>query len=240
MPNRKLLFLPALLGLVLVFTGCTIIEEETPTNELMEGVWKVTSIVDSSGTDITDTICSYFPAFVHLDDQNSVNSTLGPLFMYIVYGKNRFINVTAKLDEVFKYVSFTQGNITLTEGEWFIDKNKVVDEFTIEIKMRFPTVNTAETIFGLFNLPLPEIIEDALDLIVYHRFKHVAVEIDDSDPDQMVWEFNELVEPRYNTKDEFGDQVLYNGISVDAYSRCTITLERKLKTLAELVEEVNQ
>ncbi len=61
-----------------------------------------------------------------MDDANSVNSTLGPLFMWIVYGDSKFISVTSKIDEVFKYA-----DLQLTEGEWFIDKNKVVELWTM-------------------------------------------------------------------------------------------------------------
>ncbi|MBI4645441.1 MAG: hypothetical protein HY738_02320 [Bacteroidia bacterium] len=45
----------------------------------------------------------YFPTFIHLDDNNSVNSTAGPLFMYIVYGKSRFVEIVSKLDQAFSY-----------------------------------------------------------------------------------------------------------------------------------------
>jgi hypothetical protein len=165
---------------------------------------------------------------------NSVNSTLGPVFMYIVYGDSRFIDVTSKFDEVFTYT-----DLALTEGEWFIDKNKSVDNFTIEIKMRFPTLKTLNEVFELLQLDLPEIAADAIDIIVYHKFKFVKVEISEANPDIMVWEFTDEVVPTYNTKDKYGDPVIYTGISTDSYTRCRLVFNRKVKSIEELVMDAS-
>jgi len=234
MKSKKLLFkgIIFILMAALFIPSCEDPEEPTPTNELMEGVWQATAIYDEDGVDITDSIMAFFPCFFHLDDMNSVNSTAGPLFMYIVYGPSRFINITSKLDEVFKYA-----DIQLTEGEWFIDKNKVVDNFTIEIKMMFPTMQTMTDIFDLLNVDLPEILDDAMGLVIYHKFKFVSVDVGDENPDMMVWELTDAVVPTYNTKDQYGDPVTYSGISVDEFSRCRIVLEKKTKSIIDLVEE---
>lgn len=216
----------------MVFTSCEKEEVPTPTNTLMEGIWKATKITDEAGNNITDTVTSWFPAFIHLDGNNSVNSTCGPLFTYIVYGKSRFINVASKIDEVFSYA-----NIQLTEGEWFIDKNKVVNNFTIEMKMRFPTAETLHQVFALFNLQLPEFAADALDFVIYHRFKNIVVAIDDKDKEKMTWYFNSDVIADYNTKNKYGDKVVYQGISPTTFSKCAIVFEKQTKSITELTQQ---
>lgn len=221
-----------ILAVMFVISSCEPVEDPTPTNELMEGVWKITKIVDENNEDITQTVTNWFPTFIHLDGQNSVNSTAGPLFMYIVYGKSRFINVASKVDDVFKYA-----NIQLTEGEWFIDKNKVVDNFTVEIKMRFPTAQTLNDVFTIFNVPAPEFVQDALDLIVYHRFKYVTVEVNEVTPNEMIWEFNSKVAADYNTKDQYGDKIAYTGIPVSSFSKCRITFAKQVKGINQLTQD---
>jgi hypothetical protein len=223
-----------LMSSLILLDSCELDDIATPTNELMEGVWQLEEAFDENDSLITDDITTFFPAFVHLDDMNSVNSTLGPAFMYIVYGDSRFIDVTSKFDEVFTYT-----DLALTEGEWFIDKNKSVDNFTIEIKMRFPTLKTLNEVFELLQLDLPEIAADAIDIIVYHKFKFVKVEISDANPDIMVWEFTDEVVPTYNTKDKYGDPVMYTGISTDSYTRCRLVFNRKVKSIEELVMDAS-
>lgn len=234
MKSKKILFkgIIFILMAALFMPSCEDPEDPTPTNELMEGVWEVSAIYDEDNVGILDSITLFFPVFFHLDDVNSVNSTAGPLFMYIVYGGSRFINVVSKFDDIFKYVDFQ-----LTEGEWFIDKNKVVDNFTVEIKMRFPTMETLDEVFQLLNLDLPEIVEDAIDIVIYHKFKFVSIDIGDENPDVMVWEFTDAVVPTYNTKDQYGDPVLYTGISVNEFSRCRIVFQKKVKSILDLVGE---
>lgn len=222
-----------------LFNSCELEDEPTPTNELMEGVWELTSIVDESGNEIGDSIMGWFPCYMSFDAQNSVISTSGPVFMYLVYGRSRFVDITSKIDDVFKYADFAlDGDLNfLTNGEWFIDKNKVVTDFTIQMKLRFPTATTLSDVFSLMNLPLPEIVEDALDIIVYHRFKYVSVEIDDNNPDEMIWTFTDNVVADYNTKDMYGDYVTYTGIPADSYQRCSMKFEKRIKGLTELTNQ---
>lgn len=221
------------------FSSCELEEDPTPTNELMQGVWEITSIRDSSGTEIVDSISGWFPSYFSLDDKNSVISTAGPVFMYLVYGNSRFISISKKIDDVFQYADFAvNGDMNfLTNGEWFIDKNKVVDNFTIEMKLRFPTTQSLNDVFSLMNLPLPEIVADALDIIVYHKFKFVSIDINDDNPDQMIWTFDDEVVPTYNTKDQYGDYVSYTGIGTNAYSRCSITFTKRIKGITDLTKE---
>lgn len=233
MKNFRILLLAITAGLI-VFSSCEKEPDPTPTNELMEGVWELTAATQND-TSIYDKVTSFFPSFIQLDDKNSVNSTMGPLFMYIVYGDSRFINITSKLDEVFSY-----SDLSLTEGEWFIDKNKVVDNFTVEMKLRFPTMQTLNDVFDLLQVDPPEIVADAVDIVVYHKFKYVTIDISDDNPNQMIWEFTDNVVPVYNTKDQYGDPVLYEGVSTDSFSRCKLTFTKKVKSLTDLVTEASQ
>ncbi len=217
----------------LIFTSCEPIEEPTPTNELMEGVWELTDAYEGDSV-ILDKVTNFFPSFIHLDNNNSVNSTMGPLFMYIVYGDSRFINITSKMDEVFSYA-----DMSLTEGEWFIDKNKVVDNFTIEMKLKFPTMQTLTNIFDLLDVDLPEILEDGMDLTIYHRFKYVSIIIDEDYPDEMVWEFTDNIIADYNVKNMYGDKELYNGIPATEFSRCRLVFTKRVKSIIDLVTEHN-
>ncbi len=213
------------------FASCEKVEEPTPTNELMEGVWELTEAYEGDSI-VTDKVTSFFPSYVHLDNSNSVNSTMGPLFMYIVYGDSKFINITSKMDEVFSYM-----DVSLTEGEWFIDKNKVVDNFTVEMKLKFPTMQTLTDIFDLLDVNLPEVLEDGMDLTIYHRFKYVSIIVDEDYPDEMIWEFTENVAADYNVKDMYGDKVAYTGIPADGFSKCRLVFSKRVKSITDLVTE---
>ncbi len=221
-------------SLAIFVSSCEEIDTETPTNELMEGVWQLSDASEGS-ENITDKVTTFFPTFVHMDDKNSVNSTAGPLFMYIVYGDSRFVNITSKLDQVFSYA-----DLSFTEGEWFIDKNKVVDNFTIEMKLLFPTMETVTEIFDLLDVNLPEFVEDGMDLVIYHRFKNITVEIDEDNPDIMVWEFTPQIVADYNTKDKYGDKILYTGVNVTEFSKCRLEFHKKSKSLIDLVQDYNR
>ena len=223
----------ALSSVGFMFNSCEKPEDPpTPTNELMEGkVWEVTAVYDENDSNITADVNAFFPTYIHLDDANSLNSTAGPMFMYLVYGKSKFIDVTSKFDEMFKYA-----DLQMTEGEWFIDKNKVVDNFTLEVKMRFPTAETFNEVFQLLNVTPPEIVADAIDIIVYHRFKFVNVDINENNPDKMTWRVTSSVEANYYTKDQYGDPVVWVGMSPDAFQHMTIVLDKRAGSLTDLVQ----
>ena len=214
-------------------TSCLKEEYETPTNELMQGVWELVEVTEDDSV-ITQEFAGLFPTFVHLDDMNSVNSTSGPLFMYIVYGKSKFMNITSQIDQVFNYAQLSP-----TSGEWFIDKNEVVDNFTIEMKLRFPTTSTITSLLDAMNISLGGTIDDILDAIIYHKFRNVRVLIDDDDTETMIWEFDDFTEAEYNTKNSQGDYVLYQGAGfhVDTFSRCRIVFKKRIKTLDQLIDE---
>ena len=220
-----------ILAAVFTFSSCEKIDEDTPTNDLMEGVWELTG-ASQDGVDVTDKVTTHFPAYFHLDDKNSVNSTAGPLFMYIVYGDSKFLNISSRLDEIFSYA-----DLSMTEGEWFIDKNKVVDNFTIEMKLLFPTMETVTEIFQLLDVDMPEFAEDAADLVIYHRFKHIKVEVDENNDDVMVWEFTPEVVADYNIKNKYGDKIAYLGVPLNSFSKVRLVFDKRVKSLTDLIAD---
>lgn len=219
-------------GLLVSMSSCEQITDPSPTNELMQGVWSIESAYDEEGNDITEKVTTLLPAYIHLDDKNSVNSTCGPLFMYIVYGNSKFINVVSRIDEVFDYA-----DLSLTEGEWFIKKAGQTDKFTCEIKMKFPGMNTLESILsdmGGINLGF---IENMIEAVIYHKFVNIEVEINELAPNQMTWRIEDNTTPIYNTKDEYGNYISWTGVSLDSYSRCTIHWRKEVKTITQLVQD---
>ena len=61
--------------------------------------------------------------------------------------------------------------------------------------------------------------------------------ISDDDPELMVWEFTDDVAASFNTKDQYGDLVAYAGLSADSFSKCRITMQKKVKSINDLVTE---
>ncbi len=196
----------------------------------MQGVWKVNAVYDEEGKNITEDVTTILPAYIHLDDKNSINSTCGPLFMYIVYGKSRFINVISRVDEIFDYA-----DLSLTEGEWFIKKSGQTDFFTCEIKMKFPGMNTLESILsdmGNINLGF---LEEMIEAVIYHKFIDVNIDVDDYNPDEMVWTIDNKTTPIYNTKNQYGEYVLWNGVNPNTYTHCRIHWKKQSKSILDLV-----
>ncbi|MCI5057447.1 MAG: hypothetical protein MRY83_15130 [Flavobacteriales bacterium] len=217
---------PFLFIVAAILTGCT--DEPTPTRDLMEGVWELTEAYDEDDSLITDRINGLFPTYVHLDDNNSVNSTAGPMFMYIVYGKSNFVNVASKLDQAFSYA-----DLKFTEGEYFMKKDEVVDRFTIEMKMKFLTLESLTTILELMNINPPSFIEE----VIYHKFIDVNVIIDDENDQVMEWAWDSSTQPTYNIKDEYGNPVLWYGIPWESFTKGRFVFQKKVKSLTELANE---
>ncbi|MBI4645440.1 MAG: hypothetical protein HY738_02315 [Bacteroidia bacterium] len=228
MKTYKIIF--SALVLVFLFSACEE-DEPTPTRDLMQGVWELTEAYNANDSLITNHVTSFFPTFIHLDDNNSVNSTTGPLFMYVVYGKSRFVEIISKLDQAFSYA-----DLKLTEGEFFMKKNEVVDKFTIEIKMKFLTMEALTTILELMGINPPGLIEE----VIYHKFMDVTVEISDEAPEQMTWIFTDNTQPVYNIKDEYGNYVSWTGLAINEFSRCRLKFEKRAKSLTELVQEATE
>lgn len=220
------------LALAAFFSSCEeLIDDPTPTHELMQGVWELTQAYDSNDNNFLEDVSNLdVPNLMYLNGTNGVTSTSAPLFMYIVYGKSRFVEVSSTLDNIFSYGSSDFG---LTQGEWSLTKNKVTDHFAIEMKMKFPTAQSIDNILNLMGINSPAFIE----AVIYHKFKNVHVEIDEENPNIMYWHFDDETIPEYNYKNENLDYVSWTGVQVNSFSRCSLTFEKRVSSIEQIVDE---
>lgn len=221
-----------LLASVLLIFSCEPLEDDpTPTHELMQGVWELTDAKDANNVDVLEKVSPLpVPNLISLNSTNGVISSAGPLFMYLVYGDNNFTNITMPLDQIFTY---TDSDFGLTLGQWSLLKGQVTNQFAIEMTMKFPSAQTVSQILDMMGLQTPSIIKS----VVYHKFKNVLVEIDEENSDVMYWTFDNQTIPEYNVKDDNLNYVLWNGISVNAFSRCKLRFEKRVKPIDQMVTE---
>jgi len=205
----------------------TLFQEELPTKSKMEAVWEVTSVLNSQNQEIVNQLRFPILAF-HLSSDNTVVSTAGPLVMYIVYGENKYAEITSKLDQVFNYAS-----LNFNGGEFFVGGG-TQSRFTVEMKIEgvggVSTLTTLLELIGInptFQIP-----------VIYHKFMDVKVTFYEKD-ETMVWEFDTATKAVYNTKDQYGNYVLWQGWPVDGFQRCKITLKKRSKELRDLVQDAS-
>lgn len=102
MRNTSFLIALAMMSL-LFFNSCE--KTETATKTRMQGNWELTAATNAAGTDIKQKVA--FPVTViQLTDDNGMVGTLSPMFMYIVYGESKWIDIAGKIDQVFDYANF--------------------------------------------------------------------------------------------------------------------------------------
>jgi len=216
---------------VLLLASCGLIDwdkliEQDPTKTRMEGVWQVTEAYNEAGDDILDKISFPVTAF-QLSSNNSIASTAGPMMMYVVYGGSKYTEIGSKIDQVFDYTQ-----LKFTDGEWFIDGG-VVSRFTLEMKLEgLPGQSSLTTLLGLLGIG-----GDYLDVTVYHKFRDVKVSLEDGVDSVMTWEFDDSTTAVYNTKDKYGDNVLWNGFNTNLFAHCTFVLTKRVKTINDLVND---
>jgi hypothetical protein len=222
--HRFILLRP--LSIIFLFTFLvSCLEEETPTKTKMEGVWEVTAIYDEAGTNITSQVEFPVVAF-YLASDNTTLSTAGPLTMYIVYGDNKYTTIAGHIDQVFSYLS-----LDFNGGEFFIGGGQQ-DRFTIEMKLEgLPGQKALTTLLDLLG-----ITQDYFDLVIYHKFMDVKVTFNTTD-DEMTWEFDSQTTAVYNTKDNYGNYVLWQGWPVNNFSKCRIILKKRSVELVDIVNE---
>jgi hypothetical protein len=222
LPRLSMLLLPALFAMMLL-PACE--KDETPTKTRMEGVWRVTHVYDESGNDLVSRFNFPITAF-HLSSDNTVISTACPLFMYVVYGDNKYTQIASTIDQVFNYAG-----LDFNGGEFFV-AGGVVDRFTLEMKLEgLPGQKTLTTLLDMLG-----ITQDYLDMVVYHKFMDVGVDFEQGNS-VMIWHFDGMTTAVYNTKNNYGNYVLWGGWPVDKFSRCTIVLEKQARGLDEVVQE---
>jgi len=55
----------------------------------------------------------------------------------------------------------------------------------------------------------------------------------------MLWEIDEITTAVYNTKDNYGNYVLWNGWPVNNFQRCKILLRKSSKDIRDLVKSAS-
>jgi len=228
--KKSILFsLSWLIVLAFIFTSCEK-TDETPTKKRMEGVWQVVEAYDSSGTDIMSKIQGVIPiTVVYLTSDNTLLSTFGPLTTYLVYGDTKWTEISSKIDQVFNYA-----NLSFNGGEYFI-ADGVVDRFTVEMKLEgIGGTSTLVEILNIFNIQA-----EWLKSVVYHKFLDVKVSFNPTG-DKMTWTFDNTTFARYNMKDQYGDYVLWMGFPTNKFSKSKFVLQKRSKTLQDLVQEAYQ
>jgi hypothetical protein len=225
MKKHRSIFLKPL-GIILLLTFlASCIEDETPTKTKMEGVWEVTAVYDEDGTNITNKVECPVVAF-YLASDNTILSTAGPLFMYIVYGDSKYTTIAATIDQYFGYTS-----LDFNGGEFFVGGGQQ-DRYTIEMKLEgLPGQKTLTELLDLLG-----ITQDYLDLVIYHKFMDVKISFNTTD-DEMTWEIDDQTTAVYNTKDNYGNYVLWQGWPVNNFSKCRIILKKRSVELKDVVIE---
>jgi hypothetical protein len=213
----------SILIVLILFVSC--LKDETPTKTKMEGAWEVLNVYNAAGTDVTNKVQFPVVAF-HLSSDGTIISTAAPLIMYIVYGDNKFTQIAADIDQVFDYTS-----LDFNGGEFFIGGG-VQDRFTLEMKLEgLPGQKALTTLLDMLG-----ITQDYLDVVIYHKFMDVKVSFD-ATGDQMTWEIDNTTTAVYNTKDNYGNYILWQGWPVNNFSKCSIVMKKRSVELKDIVTE---
>lgn len=209
--------------LVVVNSSCT--TDQPPTKSSMEGVWTVTHVYDEQGVDHASQLNFPITAF-HLSSDNTVISTASPLIMFIVYGDNKYTQIASDIDQVFNYAG-----LDFNGGEYFVEGG-TPDRFTLEMKLEgLPGQHSLTTLLDMLG-----VTNDWLDVVVYHKFMDVGVTFS-ADYNTMYWTIDGTTFAAYNTKDNYGNYILWNGWPVENFTRCTIELQKQTKDLTEVVQD---
>lgn len=217
--------------LIIIFTTTLYSCEELfhtkpPTKTSMEGVWEATMVLNEQNQDIIHQL--QFPTLAfHLSSDNTVISTAGPLIMYIVYGPNKYTQIGSQIDQVFNYAT-----LSFNGGEFFIGGGQQ-DRFTLEMKLEgLPGQKALTTLLEMIGVG-----NAYLDLVVYHKFMDVKVSFQEN-YNKMIWEIDEVTTAVYNTKNNHGNYVLWQGWPVNNFQKCKIVFEKRSQDIRSLVQSV--
>jgi hypothetical protein len=227
MRHISYLIILAVLGGAMLFPSCEL-EDQTPTKTSMEGVWEVTQAFNADGELINDIVNFPVTAF-YLSSDNTMLSTGGPLFMYMVYGPSQYTAIASQIDQVFNYTT-----LTFNGGEFFVGPAQQ-ERFTLEIKLEgLPGLKTLNTLLELIGIQ-----QSWLSVVVYHKFMDVSVNFS-KDMNTMIWEFDSQTFAVYNTKDQYGNYVLWEGWPVDNFHRCKLVMVKRSQDLRDVVQNASQ
>ena len=223
--NLKIAKLVIIAVIITMFSSC-LKEEPIPTQTQMQGIWQVVSVHDDDlNTDITSNVSFPVVAF-SLSSDNTVLSTAGPLFMYVVYGKSQYVQIASDINEVFDY-----SQLSFNGGEFFV-AGGVVNRFTLEMKLEgLPGQHALTDLLSLIGIN-----SQWMNVVIYHKFMNVGVTFDQTGQ-QMTWTIDNQTTATYNTKDQYGNYLLWNGWPVNNFSHCTIVLKKSANTLSDVVKQ---
>lgn len=223
--NSKLIvrafFLSAVLG---ICTGCNFLQglfdvtDQTPTSTLIQGIWVVSSVIDTSGEDITASVSFPVAAF-DFNNVNGFTSTSGPLTTCLVYGNGSYFSTISKVQQTFDYskLKFNTGDFGMGLG--------VVDSFTLIF--RLSGVGGSGTIGELLTaLGINSTFIQLAGQTVFHKFMRVGISFSPSN-DTMTWNFDSNTHTLYTVKDTDFNDVPWAGASGFPFKKMTVTLVRK-------------
>lgn len=207
------------------FVGCDLNSLVTvPTKQQMQGTWVLTEATDAQGMNITDKL-SFPVTAIQLNDDNGMVGTMGPMFTYIVYGGSKWVEASAKMDQLFDYANFR-----FNTGEFFVADGNV-DNFTVEAKLQATAAVGGSTISDV--LKLFGVSSSWLQSTIYHKFRNVAVTFPDKNT--MIWSFDGQTEASYNYKNSVGDMVPWTGWETRSFQKCEFVFKRQTLDIKDVV-----
>ncbi|MEI6347872.1 MAG: hypothetical protein WCP69_08000 [Bacteroidota bacterium] len=226
---RKLInYLLLPVAFIFLLNSCVKEADVPPTKTNMEGVWTVSNVVTSQGVDITSRLAFPVLAF-HLSSDGTVISTAGPLIMYVVYGDSKYTQIASQIDQVFNYAT-----LSFNGGEFFVGGGEQ-KRFTLEMKLEgLPGQHTLTTLLQIMGLDA-----SFLEFVVYHKFMNVGIQFADN-YSTMIWDIDANTTAVYNTKDNNGNYLLWNGWPVNNFQHCTIRFSKQSVDIREVVRSASK
>jgi len=197
---------------------------KTSTKQEMQGTWVLTQATDAQGVDITKKV-SFPVTAIQLTDDNGMVGTMAPMFTYIVYGGSKWVEASAKMDQLFDYA-----NLRFNTAEFFVGEGNV-NNFTVEAKLQATAIAGGGSLIDV--LKIFGVNTSFLQQTVYHKFVNVAVEF--SGKDTMIWTFDNDTQARYNYKNSTGDFVSWGGWPTSGFQKCQFVFSRKTLKLDDIV-----
>lgn len=203
-------------------------------SDQMNGVWEVTGVFDNSATNVNilDTLLLGYeslkvPMYVNLNTSyDGFESTMGPLFLYLIFGKSNWTTFNGRLDQIFNYVSGRY----FTDGEWVIADSG--NSLIIKAKLVPPSMNTFKEILDL----VPGINTHTLYKYLIPQYSGIEVEIIS---DSIIeWNFTDDVRSIFYTQNDMLEPEMWNGWNSAAFSRCRIVFKKCAETLEQKMDEL--
>jgi len=107
----------------------------------------------------------------------------------------------------------------------------VQETFTIEMKLEgLPGQKALTDLLSLIGVNT-----SYFHIVIYHKFMDVKISFEE-DENVMVWEFNDNTTAVYNSKDQYGNYVLWGGWPVDKFTRSRYYLRKQSQDINDVVK----